>query len=382
MANDPNGSNSPIDLSAGLAPAPTPPQNPAPIDLSSGLVSAPTEPKPETPSSVDLSAGVSKPISSADHGILSGLKAAADKVEVGIGNLIPESATKPLAAVSKALTGPGTLFGPETAGPSWSDLFNKPFSQTLQKMKAAGHAAVNSSLIIPANAQTPEFQAAHPDAAAAVRGVSDAVKGITTPGSLTLIVATDGIGRIPGLVERIFKAIPAAAPYAGKAVLAAKATLTGLGAYFTEEQLRLAIKAVPEVAEAIAAGDTPKAIELATAGLINAGLGVYGGIQTGRGIRGFHNVRPIENVSGDVKALQNKDYADAVHERIKDLQVAEGQKKQLADMAQKAIPRLADREWTTEYIEANQDRAELARRQAETTAGPKPSDAIAAAQGE
>ena len=126
--------------------------------------------------------------------------------------------------------------------------------------------------------------------------------------------------------------------------------------------------------QAILTGQTDKAIELATSAFVN---GAVAGVAA-------HEVR--QSIFGGVDsltetgAMKNRDYADLVHERQKTLQVAGGQKAQVADLGREVIPSVKDREWATEYVEAAQDRDTLRARQAETKAGPTPTEQINAAQ--
>ncbi|MGH7745976.1 MAG: hypothetical protein ACREQ5_14545, partial [Candidatus Dormibacteria bacterium] len=105
--------------------------------------------------------------------------------------------------------------------------------------------------------------------------------------------------------------------------------------------------------------------------------GLYGGYHTARG--GFETVNDL---SKNKAFEQSEDLKNVAHNRQEVNQTTVARKETLKTLADKQIPDRLGQEWTSEYIEANQDRAELAKRQAETAAGPKPSDAIAAAQGE
>jgi len=329
-------------------PAPQPVETaqnlPAPIPVSSA-----TPQTSELPAPVDPSA---QPVSQNDHSLLSSFR---DQIE------------KPAAAM---LTGAGTTLG---SGEIPKMLANPMAGGSFERSRDAFKKFVDTSLIVPKNAITPEEATAHPRIAAVENGVSSVVKSLTTPGSLALILGTEGLGEIPAFLEKTLAGTESLAPYAPKAAKVAQKALQGLGAYFTASQLADAVQAVPEIAQAIMTGQTDKAIELTTAAFINGAVGTHAGLETRR------SLRASADAAAETSAMKHKEYADIVHERQKTLQVAGGQKNQIADLGREVAPNLKDREWTTDYVEANKDRALLAERQAETKVGPKPADQIAAA---
>jgi hypothetical protein len=270
------------------------------------------------------------------------------------------------------VAGKGTFFGSATEAEKAEDA--NPETSFSRKLKAAGSSFLDSSLIVPNNAVDPVWAAAHPHEAAAARGVSNVVQQLTTPASLGLIVATSGIGELPAILEKGLATAGLDAATAAKAAKVSKAALQGLGVYFTADQIARVVESVPAVGQAILTGQTDKAIELATSAFIN---GAVAGVAA-------HEVR--QSIFGGVDsltetgAMKNRDYADLVHDRQKTLQIAGGQKSQVADLGREVIPSVKDREWATEYVEAAQDRDTLRARQAETKAGPKPTEQIDAAQ--
>ena len=274
-----------------------------------------------------------------------------------------------------AIAGPGTMLGADNAGPSFENWKNNPVQQNWEKTKDAFRKTLDSSLIVPANAISPEDAAQHPHIAAAERGVSDVVKNLTTPGSLALIVATSGADALPAVLEKTLAGREFLAPYAPKAAKVAKMALQGLGAYFTATQVADVIQAVPEVAQAVLSGRTDDAIRLATGAFINGAVATQAGSETYKSIRGS------ADAAAEASAMHHGEYADLVHKRQGDLQIAGARKAQIADLGRDVAPNIKDREWTTDYVEASRDRKLLAERQAETKAGPQPSEQIATAQG-
>jgi len=270
------------------------------------------------------------------------------------------------------VAGKGTFFQAPTEAEKAEDA--NPETSFSRKLKAAGSSFLDSSLIVPNNAVDPAWAAAHPHEAAAARGVSNVVQQLTTPASLGLIVATSGMSELPAILEKGLATAGLDVATAAKAAKVSKAALQGLGVYFTADQIARVVESVPAVGQAILTGQTDKAIELATSAFVN---GAVAGVAA-------HEVR--QSIFGGVDsltetgAMKNRDYADLVHERQKTLQVAGGQKAQVADLGREVIPSVKDREWATEYVEAAQDRDTLRARQAETKAGPTATEQINAAQ--
>ena len=378
MANDP------IDLSAGLqSTAPQPAQAstiPAPaaqpptgaIDLSAGLVPAQTPIQAPKPAPIDLSAGITPseptsaagPVSEQTHGIL---------------NSLSKQVIQPL---EKMVTGPGTMLGKDTAGAeihigrdgiylvSGKTGERLSFADAWKETKAAAHDTLNTSLIVPENAITAEDKAAHPHQAAAAQGVSNAIKGLTSPGNLALILATWGLDTVPVILEETLGGFAATAPYAAKAAKAAKTALQGMGVYFTASQIADVMLSVPEIAQAAMTGQTDKAIKLATGAFVNGIVATKAGHDT------YQSIHGSVSAAAENSAMKHQDYADIVHDRQKTLQVAGGQKNQVADLGREVAPNVKDREWATEYVEAEKNRDILKQRQAQTLAGPTPTEVI------
>src|SRR5208282_2146620 len=281
----------------------------------------------------------------------------------------------------KMVTGTGTMFGSTTTGPKIridkngvslrDSKTDEPisFSDAWRQTKIAGHNVLDTSLIVPFNAVSPEEAAARPKEAAAAQGLSNAVKGLTTPGSLAMILGTYGLGEVPALLEKSL-GTGATAPYAAKAAKMAKAAISGLSIYFTADQLAKTVESVPEVMQAIMTGQTNKAIELTTSAMVN---GVVAGTAARETYRTIHGgVDPLVEKG----AMKHDDYAEMVHERQQKLQIAGGQKAQIADLGREVSPDVKDREWATEYVEADKNRKTMADRQKQTAAGPAPAEAL------
>lgn len=280
-----------------------------------------------------------------------------------------------LTRFKSVIEGTGTWLGPETAGPTFEQIAHEPLSTTWQKEKDAMKAFLDTSAIVPSNAITPGDVASHPHVTAAAQGASDVIKNLTTPGSLAMIIGTEGLGAIPKYVEGAMSGVETLAPYAARTAKITQKSLQALGVYFTADQIADVIQSVPEVAQAAIAGQTDKAIRLATGAIINGAVATHFGAETRRSILG--SVDEAKQNS----AIANKEYADTVHDIQKTLQVGGGQKEQIADLGREVFPDAKDREWVTEYAEANQNRNILKKRQEETKVGPQPSEQIEAAQG-
>lgn len=332
----------PVQASSSL-PAP----EDVPVSSLPAPAAAPTETASALPPPEDTPA---TPVSNNDDGVLSRFK-----------NELENEGHE----IKQAVAGPGTFLGPiknSTADSYW------------QRTKDNLGKVLDTSLIVPNNAITPEDKATNPHLTAAAQGVGDVIQGLTTPSSIALILSTAGLDALPTIVEKALAGTPSLAKYAPNAVKATKAALTGLSVYFTADQISSAIAALPEISKAVLTGQTDKAIRLTTGAFINGAVGVT----SGREVR--------DSLHEDLGVTQNKafahdDYRNLVKERQKTLQIAGGMKDQIADLGRTVAPDVKDREWATEYVEAGKDRDILKNRQAETAKGPTPSQQIDEIQG-
>ena len=361
MADETSLPQLPVAATADTSQA-LPPLAPAPV---APALNAPTPPSPNDQALPSLMpAATAGPPSARTAGILDDLK------------------QQVIDPAVKMVTGKGTMFGTEDAGPKIridktgvslrDSKTDEPISagEAWRQLKIAGHNFLDTSLIVPYNGVTPEEAAARPKEAAAAQGLSNAVKGLTTPGNLALIIGTWGLGEFPALLEETLGGLESTAPYAAKAAKVAKATISGLSVYFTADQIAKTIEAVPEVMQAIMTGQTTKAIELTTSAMVN---GIVAGTAARETYRTIHGGADPLVEKG---AMKHDNYAEMVHDRQQALQVAGGQKSQIADLGRDVAPDAKDREWATEYVEANKDRKLLADRQKQTAAGPKPAEAL------
>jgi hypothetical protein len=284
---------------------------------------------------------------------------------------IPLSVTE-LRKDYPSIAGPGTFFGPETAAEHAEDI--NPDTSFSRKLKAAGSSFLDTSLIVPGNATDPVWAAAHPHEAAAAKGVSDVIQGLTSPTSLGIIVGTMGMGELPALFEKGLLATGIDGATAARAAKVSKLALQGLGIVFTADQISRVIESVPAVGAAILSGQTDKAIELATSAAVNGAVAGLAAHETRASILGS------VNAAAESSAMRHSDYNDVVHKLQGEGTIQGSLVRQIAREAQDNQPDALKRQTLSHYLEAGEDRAVLRTRQAETEAGKTPSEQIAAAE--
>jgi len=304
-----------------------------------------------------------QPVPDKTHSILKSLADfALHGALVGVaGDTLPES-------VKSAYQGPGTFWG---TNPREKDLPGTENESWLRRKGAIVNELRQKPMLIPDNAIPEQFKKDHPHIAAAEKSASDAIAALSTPDQIAIMAAIGGATEIPAFLEKNLLRSAATAPYAANIAKGARLALHGLGLYFSYDQISSAAKKVPEIYEAIMRANTDKAIELTTSAVINGGIGLIAGADT---FKGLHEMVRPEVETG---AMKHRDYADLVHKESGTGTRGNSIVDQFADEGRDNVPNAKNREWFTEYAQAGKDRNVLRARQAETKAGPTPTERIA-----
>lgn len=193
-------------------------------------------------------------------------------------------------------------------------------------------------------------------------GLYQMLTGFTSPEQIAMAVGTEGFGALSKTGLRLVPAL--------------------VSAGFSYSQISDALEKVPKIKSALNRGDEFEAKRLITQAAAEGGLGLIAGYHGASGtLTAAREALSSPAISDTSKAMQHNDFDQATRDFVSKRQIAHGQQDQIAQLGLKSTPDQLSREHLTEFVEAGQDRAELAKRQKETLAGPTPQSALDAAQG-